>query len=286
MDEISLADVWRTLTRHWKIIFATTLAGIVTTVLVALLTRPVYRVEALVAPVAEDQRNGLSAFAGQFGELAALAGINLRGGGGSKDEAIALLKSRSLTEKFIDDNHLLPVLFADDWDAVAGQWRAKDPQDVPTMWAAYRLFDEEIRSVTENPKTGLVTIAVEWTDPEQAKTWTDQLIQAVNLEMRIRAIREAERSLTYLNEQLLKTDVVELKQAIFRLVESQTKQMMLANVREDYAFKVIDPAAVPDADDPIRPSPSLLLFLGSLAGLTMGVVIAFLLGARRGFDSN
>ena len=286
MDEISLVDVWRTLVRQRKMILVTTVAGIVTTISMALLTTPVYRVEALLAPVAEDSRDGLSALAGRFGGLASLAGVDLGGGGGDKDEAIALLKSRSLTQKFLEDNQLSPVLFADDWDADSGKWHAMDPRDVPTAWDAHQLFDEEIRFVTENPKTGLVTLAIEWTDPVLAKTWADQLVERVNAETRTRAIEEAERSLSYLNKQLEKTAVVELEQAIYSLVESQTKQMMLASVREDYAFKVIDPAAIPDPDDPVRPRPLLLVFLGSVAGLILGAVIALLLGARQGFEAS
>lgn len=283
MDEVSLGSLWRALIRRRLFIAATTFVGILSAGAVAWLTDPVYRAEALLAPIEIEARGGLSGLAGQFGGLAALAGVDLRSGGNEKSEAVALLRSRALVMQFVDDLQLLPVLFADDWDAAVGSWRSGDPRDVPTNWDAFRLFDEEIRIVTENQKTGLVTLGIEWTDAEQAKAWADQLVARVNSETRLRAIREAERSLKYLNEQLQKTDVVELRQAIYTLIESQTKQMMLANVREDFAFKVIDPAVVPDPDDPIRPRPVQLLALGLVGGLLLGVLAALLSGARAGF---
>src|SRR6266850_6173103 len=97
VDEISLLEVWRTLLRHRTVILVTTLAGIAATVAVALLASPIYRVEALLAPAADDEREGLSALAGQFGGLAALAGVDLSNNAQDTDEAIALLKSRALT---------------------------------------------------------------------------------------------------------------------------------------------------------------------------------------------
>jgi len=283
VDEISLREVWRALVLRRALIAAAALAGLLSAAGVSILTRPVYRAEVLLAPVEAESRGALSALAGQFGGLAALAGVDLGADGDQKDEAVALLRSRTLAMRFIEEQELLPVLFAADWDATAGAWKPQDADDIPTLWDAYRLFDEEIRSVDENPRTGLVTLAIEWTEPERARAWAEGLVARVNAETRARATREAERSLSYLNAQLQKTDLVELRQAIFTLVESQTKQMMLANVREDYAFKVIDPAVVPDRDDPVRPRPLLLLPVGLTAGLLFGVLIALLAGAGSGF---
>lgn len=284
MDEISFGEVWRSLSRRRWLLLATTLAGAMFAGAVVLLMTPVYRAEALLAPVQETSSESLSVASGRFGGLAALAGIDLGTGSGDREEAVALLRSRVLAIAFIEDNDLLPVLFEEEWDAGADSWQSADSDDAPTLWEGYRRFDEDIRTVSVDPRTGLVTLAIEWTDPAVAAAWARQLVERVNAETRARAIREAERSLAYLNTQLQKTDVVELRQAIYGLVENQTKQMMLANVREDYAFKVIDPPTAPDADDPIRPLPALTLLLGSLAGLVLGVLAALLAGSRTGFS--
>lgn len=283
MDEISLGEIWRSLSRRRWLLLAITLAGAMLAGVVVLLMTPVYRVEALLAPVEATSPGSLSAATGRFSGLAVLAGIDLGTGSGDKEEAVALLRSRVLAIAFIEGNDLLPVLFEDQWDAEAASWRSADPDDAPTLWEGYRRFDEDIRTVSIDPRTGLVTLAIEWKDPTVAAVWAKELVERVNTETRARATAEAERSLAYLNKQLQITEVVELRQAIYSLVENQTKQMMLANVREDYAFKIIDPPTAPDSDDPVRPRPVLTLLLGSTLGLMLGVLVALLAGAREDF---
>ena len=53
----------------------------------------------------------------------------------------------------------------------------------------------------------------------------------------------------YLNQELEKTNVAELRQAIYRLIEAQIKQKTLARLRDEYVFRVLDPAAPPDSDE-------------------------------------
>jgi LPS O-antigen subunit length determinant protein (WzzB/FepE family) len=54
---------------------------------------------------------------------------------------------------------------------------------------------------------------------------------------------------------------------------------MLANVTEEYAFRVADRALPPDPRDIVRPDKRLLFALGPLLGLTFGAFVA-LLGPR------
>ena len=55
------------------------------------------------------------------------------GGGGNKDEYLQYLQSNAFTARFIEDEKLLPVLFADRWDAENDRWKVDDPADVPTL---------------------------------------------------------------------------------------------------------------------------------------------------------
>jgi len=54
---------------------------------------------------------------------------------------------------------------------------------------------------------------------------------------------------------------------------------MLANVRKEYAFKVIDPAVVADEGAYVWPKRFLLIWLGLIVGLSIGIFVALLLGA-------
>lgn len=226
-----------------------------------------------MAPVTEEKGSNLSNLAGQFGGLAALAGVNLGGGGGTKDESIAFLKSRALTEKFIKDENLLPVLFSENWDSENKKWNVEKPEDTPTMWDAYKIFNKSIRKVSEDRKTGLVTLAIEWKDPKLAADWAGKLVERVNKHMRERAVQESEKNLKYLKNALSRTSSVEVQEAIYGIIESQIKTIMLSKSREEYSFKVIDPPVVPE--DRIKPKRRQIVMLGFIIGIFLGVFIAF-----------
>ena len=162
-------------------------------------------------------------------------------------------------------------MFADRWDPEKNRWR--EGKKVPTIADGVRLFNDEVRSVTDDRKTNLVIVAVEWYSPELAARWTNQLIDMTNERLRSIAMGNAERSIQYLNDELAKTNVVELRQAIFGLIESQINNAMLANVQHEYAFHFIDRAVVPDRK--VAPKRSLISLVGAFAGFSLGLLIVF-----------
>jgi len=256
-----------------KVIFYTTAlaAGI------SFLLTPVFRAEVLLEPVQRDSTlGGLASLAGRVGDLASISGINQVGGDDSAT-SIATLKSRALTETLIKDEGVMPLLFPSDWDAQKRAW--EDPNDPPTMWEAFEKFDEKIREVKEDRKTGLVTLAIEWEDPVLAARWANSLVKRVNAKRREEAIRLATSSIAYLRKELRTAGAVELQQAIYRMIETQMKTVMLARSTEEYAFRVIDPAVPPKKK--IRPKRRLIALGAMVFGALLGVYAAVLRSKRR-----
>ena len=56
---------------------------------------------------------------------------------------------------------------------------------------------------------------------------------------------------------------------------------MLANAREDYVFRIVDPAVVPI--DPTRPNALFLIFLGTFVGGFLGLVAVVIRQIAKGF---
>jgi len=273
-DEINLLDYWRILTRYkWLIILLTIMSGAGTIALAFSLT-PIYRAEVTLAPAAED-KSAASALAGQFGGLASLAGVNLGGSGGKTEEAIATLNSRLFTDTFIKEKKLMPILFDDIWDENNKSWKVESDKDKPTAWQAYKLFNADIRSISEDKKSGMLALSIEWKDPKIATQWANELVERINSHQKAAAIKESQQSIEYLKNELQETSVVEMRQAIFRLIEAQTKNIMLASVRDEFVFKIIDPAVVPEEN--IKPKKKLMAILGTIVGFMLGVFLAFLL---------
>ena len=268
-EEIRLLDLWHAVWRgKWLIVLAS-FALAVLAIAASFLITPEYRSQAVLSPVGSSSGGGLAALAGQFGGLASLAGLNL----GAEDnvaESIAILKSRALTERFIRERNLLPVIFHDDWDAEKGAWDVDDPEDVPTLARGVERFDKSIRTVTQDVETGLVNVSVDWIDPVLARDWAQGLVAEVNADMRGRAIDQSKRNIEFLKGQLEGTDAVELRTAVYGVMESEMKNAMMAAVRTDFAFEVIDPPVVPEK--PAWPNRILLAVVGFFLGGMIGVV--------------
>jgi uncharacterized protein involved in exopolysaccharide biosynthesis len=268
-----LFDLAAACLRHWLIVVLVVGACTLAAIAYALWLRPVYRSEVVLIPAAAtDEAGSLASLAGRFGGLASMVGLELPAGS-TKEESIATLRSRDFTEQFIVERSLLPVLYEKRWDATQGAWKPGVRQ--PTIGDAVKAFDERIRSVNEDRRTGLVTLAIEWHDPKLAAEWANDMVSQLNERMRNRALAESKRSIEYLDQELGRTDVVELRQALFRLKESQVKQIMLASIRTDFAFRVIDPAKPSDPDKRVRPRRSFI----ALAGMGLGLALAVLLVA-------
>jgi len=77
----------------------------------------------------------------------------------------------------------------------------------------------------------------------------------------------------YLEEQLGKTADPFIKQKIYNLIAQQLETSMMAEVKENFAFKVIDPPKVPDKK--IKPKRTQMVLLSFVVFIFMGVFLAF-----------
>jgi uncharacterized protein involved in exopolysaccharide biosynthesis len=248
---------------------------------VALLAEPVYRASALLIDARGDSGGGaLNAALGQLGNLASIA-RNVTGAN-HVDEAMAVMRSREFTERFIEEQQMLPDLFPELWDGQNRKWLTPDGRP-PMPVQGYKKFNA-VRSVTQDGRGGLITVAIEWHDPEKAAAWANALVARINAEMRERAISNTKLSVGYLEQELIQTSTIETRQAINRLIEAQINQRMLASVTQEYAFRVVDRALPPDLDDSVGPSKLTLVALGPIIGFAFGVfavlVINVLMGRR------
>jgi uncharacterized protein involved in exopolysaccharide biosynthesis len=270
----SVADLGKILRSSMWLILATVLLGAVVAGVVALALPPVYRAETMLAIVHHDQQSGeLSDLAGNLGGLASLAGIRLPTAGDNVDKTMAIFKSRAFTDKFIQEKDLLPVLYPSLWDPISRTWRVRQGSSrMPTVFKAYKLFNDDIRAIQLDEKAGLVTLDIEWRDPQLAAEWANDLVKRINKYEQEEAISEANKSIAFLQAQLLQTKMAEMRQLIDGLIEEQMRAVMLANVHDDYAFQVVDPAVIPER--PARPKVTVIVVLGSIVGLLVGVLVA------------
>ncbi|HWZ61714.1 MAG TPA: Wzz/FepE/Etk N-terminal domain-containing protein [Steroidobacteraceae bacterium] len=270
-EAVSLAAVLATVVDSWRLIAAAVLIGAMGALAVTLFMPTIYRAKIIVAPVTESESvggHGLGGMlGGEIGGLASMAGIDISGGDARKQEFYATLMSVGFAREFIQSENLMPVLFADRWDARTGNWR--QGVRIPTLGAGVRMLAGHYRTISEDRKTSLVTVSFECTSPELAARLANRTIEMVNDRLRNEAIKTADLSIEYLDKELAKTNVVGVQQGIYQLIQEQINKSMVANVQREYAYKVIDPAVVPD----IKASPlrALIGSIGAIAGLVLSL---------------
>jgi uncharacterized protein involved in exopolysaccharide biosynthesis len=266
-DGVSLYDIVILALRRWWVGAICVTLAVSVALWVAFTSEAVYRAEAVLA-LAQSSDQSTGGLTEQLGGLAALAGVSLQGATDRKAEGLATLQSRRLVESFVQERNLLPVLFASRWDSSRNAW--KPNVEVPTLWDAYELIADDVIKVVEDRKTGLITLGVEWTDPKVAAQWNREFVERTNSLLQESAYERATRNIAFLKRQLQETDIVGVRQALNNLMESELKTSMLAQRSEDYAFKVLDPAVVPERR--VRPRRTLLLALGITVGLFMWAI--------------
>lgn len=284
-EEITWRDLRRIAWHRRYVICGVTIACMVLAAAAAWLSPKEYVASILVAPVAgetEGHLGSVSSMVSRLGSLASLAGI-ASPTDTKQAETLAILKSAKLTEGYIEQNHLLQVLYAKEWDARSGKWLVTDPAKVPTLWKADRFFAKKIRAVAVDPKNGLVTLTIRWTNPQQAAQWANGLVDMTNEYTRQQAIEQAQRNIAYLTAQAAKTDVVGVREEIYALLQSQIDRMMLARGTDEYALKVLDPAQIPEL--PSSPMPVVWTLAGLVGGVLVGLLIAFGLGEPERYEA-
>ena len=291
-DEIDLKELFMVLwSGKWLISALTGLAAAIS-VVIALALPNIYTASALLAP-AESSGGGLSGLMKQYGGLASLAGVSLPGGeeGSRAQLGMQLMKSRAFIGDFVERRDILPELMAvESWDAGSGDI-IFDPDDyeadtstwvrvvdlpkkpTPSLLEAHEEF-MDILGVSEDKKTGYVTVSVDHHSPVIASQWVNWLIEDVNAAVKAQDVAEAEKSIEYLKQQVANTSLADLQAMFFELIQSQTETVMLAEVRPEYVFKTIDPAVVPEEKS--KPSRALICVLGTLLGGMLGVVIVLI----------
>jgi len=298
-DEIDLRELFGVLWAGKVKIIAITAMFAVASVIYALSVPNQYKATALLAP-AQSNDGGLSGALGQLGGLASLAGVSL-GGGESGEAQIAqeIMKSWSYIEGFIADNNIAVEVYAaeawnkgsntlqinnDAYGVETTEWLVEDESGAigaPSSWQLFQAFSGML-SVSEDKKSGLVSVSIEYYSPQIAKQWVDMYVESINRFMQQRQIDKVTRNINYLQEQIEKTAIAEMQEVFYTIIEEQTKNKMLAEASPDYVFVAVGPSMVPELKS--QPKRALICILGTLLGGMLSVLLVLIMHYARKSD--
>lgn len=266
-EEILVLDFLNFIKKNQKLITWSVVATSVFFFLVFLIRPTYYMATATVLPVLEKTTSR---------EKTAQIPTALLNLTGQKSEQNALilttLKARSFISHYAEKHKLLPVLFPDDWDAKKQKWESPDKK--PTLRQIVEKFTD-LFSVTEGKSKEHFELSLKWKDPELAAKWLNGLIESLNDHFREKTIKTSAKNISYLNTQIQRNTVIEVRQNLSELLQREILKNMVAQNEEFYAVDVIDKATPPEK----KHSPKLLLHLG--VGLVLGFFLGLLLAALR-----
>ncbi len=268
--EINVLRLWTIVWSGRYIVLLCGFLSAATAAAYSLWVTPLYRAEVVVTEAGDGGMNANGGLTGQLGGLASLAGVNMSGSEISR-EAAAILESRALVEEFVKRNNLTGVILSQDNGA-------------GSLWHAVTKFRSNIVAIRKDARKGTTTVTITWRDPALSAQWANDLVRLANEIMRNRTLVESTKNLKYLNDQIARTNVVEIRASLYGLLESETKKTMLASGRDDYAFRIVDPAVTPEVR--VSPRRTMMVVLGLLLGLCGGLILIFLTGALRKLRMN
>lgn len=246
---------------------------------VAILSVNKYTATALVVPTQSLQGKD-SLLSSQLGNIASLAGLSLGEGNSVKQEvALAKIHSKEFGFKFLQQYQLIPALIATKgWDAESDKLifdtSVYDPandsytldEDQTPLWLAFKAFNKRVDVSTE--KNGLIYISFTHESPYLAKQVVENIIADINKDAKATDLKQADKSIAYLNEQLQKTELSDMRVMFYRLIEEQIKSKMLTEIQDEYIFTYVDPATLPEE----KASPQRVLII--IVSLLLGAIFA------------
>ena len=157
------------------------------------------------------------------------------------------------------------------WDESSQSWKLSEGQE--ELKAEDGIASLQSAIEVEQEKSGLINLSIFWKDAEIAAQLVNELVEYLNEQLQQKAIADSKKRVGYLEQELAKTTLQDMRAVLYNLLESEKQKAMLANVNEDFALEVIDPAVAPETRE--KPKRKLIVALGGVCGGFLGIFAVF-----------
>jgi len=118
------------------------------------------------------------------------------------------------------------------------------------------------------PQYNDVKVSVDHRFPVVAAKWVNCLVEDESAAVKAQDVAEAEKSIEFLKQQPANTSLADLQAIFFEPIQSQIERVVLAEVRPECVFKLIDPAVIPE--EASGPPQKPIFICGSLLRIVVG----------------
>tara|TARA_B100000900_G_scaffold205352_1_gene174049 strand:- start:5283 stop:6245 length:963 start_codon:yes stop_codon:yes gene_type:complete len=287
-DEINLKEIFNIIFQGKKLIAFFTVFAFCLSLIYSLTLQNIYKSTAILNPI--EKTDSISGALENFSGIASLAGINLPASTQESNTAKAIEKLKSLSffeneimpnikleelmaVKYWDEQKNILVFDSNIYNVESNLW-VRDfsfPQkQIPSAQESFLQFHDKNLFVNLDNQTGFVTLEIEHQSPFIAKQWADLIVKQINSFYREKDKAEAEKAINFLNSQLEKTRLSEVRLALVNILELEIQKLTLVEANELYVFDYIDPAAV--MEEKFGPNRVLIIILGMLFSLIASII--------------
>lgn len=274
-EEIDIHEIVKYVWSKKNVISIITLLFAISSIFYSLNLPNVYRSTVVLSPADNSGNTIAGSMSTQIGGIASLAGISLGANESSESlAALEIMQSWSFIDSFISNNNLMVKLeAAKNWDKQANKlvidnniYNIESRQWINGAPTSFQLYENLIgrMEVIKNIETKMIKVSMDHFSPIIAKELLVLYIKAINDHMRLRKLEESELNIGFLEAQLKKTSLREMKEILFSLIETETKNIMLAEARPEYAFSTVSEAMI--AEEKNSPTRSRIVILATFFG--------------------
>ena len=289
-DEIDLRELFATICKH-KIFIAVFV--FITTVLAVIyvLAKPnEYKIYTVLAPQEQSKTPNL----GGLGALASMAGVNLGGSSGvTPDVAFknllddyAFMKKfiikRGIDKKLLSGELVKDYVFALNYDGIYKFFKGgKKDKKINFFEDIYKPFKKAF-NIESDKKTGLITVS--FINPSRHFAYyvlTSFLEDATDYLVN-RDLEDINAQIDKYQKELQKTDNIELKAELAKLISNLIKQKVYINSSKYYKVKVVTDPYIPDVKDKAKPKRALIVIVAFITSFILAIFLVFFIEFLKG----
>jgi len=229
---------------------------------------------------------------GSLGGLAAMAGVNL-GGGGDMTPDIAfqtLLKDEGFMKQFIKKNHLIELfersaqesnyVFAFGFRGLYDLFHSKNAKDgISNEEKVYKLIKylQNNISISSDKKSNLITVSFVDYDRFIAPKIVEMFLNDASAYLVRNSLKNIENRLHYFEKEIKRVESFELKTALSQMISKILQEKVMIKSKRYYKADLLTAPEVAYVKNKTKPKRGLILVVSFITSLILGIFLVFFL---------
>jgi len=286
-DEIDLKELFSTIWKN-KFIIAIFSLLITSGALLYALKKPNIYTSSTVLILKENSKPSIG---GGASALAAMAGINIGGGGGSIDIAGLfknLLGNYAFNKEIITRYNLVDMLktenieknfvFAANKREIYDFFKSEpdlDKTEEELIFDTYKNLSKNILSTSTDKESGAITLSAKFEDRFIAKKLIDIYLKEMSDYIKRLDLKEIDEQVKYYEKELYNAKNLDLKANINELLSALVKKKVLSQAGEFYMVKQLTKPQVAYIKDKAGPKRALIIIVAFITSIILGIFFIF-----------